>query len=144
MARRHKGHFSAKHPVDTTVETAVEKAVVSNLTDNQIPCTTAFGIADHLSVTPMVVGTAIDLQEGRIVGCQLGLFGYGKQKKLLDAPQKIDKMIQRAIQDALVDGRLSCLKAWQIADAHTVPRLEIANICESLNIRICQCQLGAF
>ena len=109
-----------------------------------ITCEAAFAIAEKLSVAPMTVGTAIDLQEGRIVGCQLGLFGYGKRKKLLDHPQDIDEAVQRTIQAALTKDRLSCEIAWQIADAQSVPRLEIARLCESMGVRICQCQLGAF
>jgi hypothetical protein len=144
MSRRHKGHFREKHPADISIDPAVAAAVSSNLDHHKITCAAAFAIAEKLSQAPMTVGTAIDLQEGRIVGCQLGLFGYGKRKKLLDHPQDVDEAIQRIIQAALTKDRLSCEKAWQIADSQSVPRLEIARLCESMGVRICQCQLGAF
>ena len=144
MSRRHKGHFREKHPADISIDPAVAAAVSSNLDHHKITCEAAFAIAEKLSVAPMTVGTAIDLQEGRIVGCQLGLFGYGKRKKLLDHPQDIDEAVQRIIQAALTKDRLSCEEAWQIADAQSVPRLEIARLCESMGVRICRCQLGAF
>lgn len=144
MSPRPAGHFSAKHPTDISIDPAVEAAVAANLVQNRISCSSAISIAEQLSATPMDVGVAIDLQEGRIVGCQLGLFGYGKRKKLLDAPGKTDKMVTAAIRDLSTDQRLSCEKAWQLATAHAVKRLEIARLCESMGIRICKCQLGAF
>ncbi|MGD8844037.1 MAG: hypothetical protein PVI54_00930 [Desulfobacteraceae bacterium] len=144
MSRRRKGHFRDKHPADISIDPAVAAAVSSNLDHHKITCIAAFEIADKLSVAPMTVGTAIDLQQGRIVGCQLGLFGYGERKKLLDHPHDIDKSVQGIIQASLTQERLTCEKAWRIADSQSLPRLEIARLCQSMGVRICQCQLGAF
>lgn len=107
-------------------------------------CKTAFEIAADLSVPPSMVGTAIDLQEGRIISCQLGLFGYGKAEKKLKGAAQVNDAIEAAINASLMDGRLSCEKAWQIADTAKKPRLEIARSCESTGIKICNCQLGSF
>jgi hypothetical protein len=144
MSRRHPGRYSAKHPADISIDPAVEAAVSANLTHGEIACVSAFDIADRLSVTPMDIGIAIDLHEGRIVGCQLGLFGYGQHKKILDAPKKVDPAVIAAIRSASTQERLSCRTAWQLADTHAMARLEIARICESVGIRINKCQLGAF
>ena len=144
MARRHAGHFSKKHPADTTVDPAVKKAVSSRLTDQKISCKAAFEIAADLSMPPSMVGIAIDLQEGRIISCQLGLFGYGKAEKKLKGDTQVNDKLKADILASLVDGRLSCEKAWQIADAATRPRLEISRACEAMGIKIYNCQLGAF
>jgi hypothetical protein len=144
MTRRHAGRYSAKHPSGISIDPAVEAAVKAGLIHDEISCISAFDIATQLSVTPMDVGTAIDLQEGRIVSCQLGLFGYGKRNKLADAPKKVDDGVIAAIRGTSDRQRLSCRKAWQLADTCAVTRLEIAQLCESMEIRICKCQLGAF
>jgi len=144
MARRHAGNFRAKHPDGATVEDAIAKAVTKQMAREEITCKSAFSIAAALSVAPKGVGVAIDLQNGRLTQCQLGLFGYGHNKSILDTPSNIDPSLQTAITDALEDGRLTCQNAWQIAVASNVPRLEVARTCESLGIRISHCQLGAF
>lgn len=144
MSRRHAGHFSAKHPADTVIDHTVMKAVALKMANHKIACKTAFAIAADLSVPPSTVGIAIDLNEGRIMACQLGLFGYGKNKKILDNPAKISNEVTNAINTALIDGCLPCEKAWQIAKDRALSRLEIARICESMGIRISRCQLGAF
>jgi hypothetical protein len=65
------------------------EAVSLKLAHQKIKCKAAFEISADLSVPPSMVGIAIDLQEGRIISCQLGLFGYGEaEKKLKGAGKK--------------------------------------------------------
>ena len=61
---------------------AILDYLASRMIDGSISCKAAFDAAAALSITPCEVGTAIDFQNGRIVGCQLGLFGYGKVKAI--------------------------------------------------------------
>jgi hypothetical protein len=144
MSRQHAGHFSKKHPADTTVDHAIMEAVSSKLVHQKITCKAAFKIAAGLSVPPSKVGIAIDLQEGRIISCQLGLFGYGDAEKKLRGTAQINDAIKTAINASLAEQKLSCKKAWEIAQDLKRPRLEISQTCESLGIKICHCQLGAF
>ena len=144
MSRQDKGNFSAKHPPDTTIPHEVMEAVASRISDGKITCRTAFDIAAEASVPPLIIGTAIDLQEGRITKCQLGLFGYAQAQSPLHGTDLDDDELKRDIRAALENDRLSCEQAWQIADGRNLPRLEIARACESLHIRFHRCQLGAF
>jgi hypothetical protein len=145
MASRFSGNFRAKHPPDTKVDSSIMDRVAAKLVDGCMACKTAHAIAVELNVAPSQVGIAIDLQNGRIKACQLGLFGYGKGKKIVTQDEtKVNTELRSAIQDKLIDGRLSCETAWCVADAHGIARLELGRACESLAVKINQCQLGAF
>jgi hypothetical protein len=79
-----------------------------------------------------------------IVQCQLGLFGLdGKQKKVKAAPS-VAPDLEAAIRKALVNGRLPCAAAWEIAARLDVKRLDVCAACENLKIKVKPCQLGAF
>jgi hypothetical protein len=52
--------------------------------------------------------------------------------------------LEADIEAAQENNRLPCQRAWQIADDRNLPRLEVGRACESLQVRICRCQLGAF
>ena len=143
MTHHDSGHFSAKHPDGTSVPPALRQAVQDRLVDNEITCHAAFAICEALHVTAREVGIAIDLQEGHIRKCQLGLFGYPKGKAV-KAAEKVEPELGAAIEAALVDGRLPCVEAWRTADALGIARLAVGNACEALKIKIKPCQLGAF
>lgn len=144
MTKDHKGHFSEKHPPGLTVDPDVAAAVIALITNGQITCAAAFSIAAEHAVAPSMVGAAIDLQESRITQCQLGLFGYGLGPSPLSASEPVDDDMKATITAELVNGRLPCQIAWKIADKLNLPRLEVARACESMKIRINQCQLGTF
>ena len=144
MSRDHAGKFRAKHPPGTVVDPVVMETVASNMSHQQITCRTAHSIAADLSIAVSQVGIAIDLLEGRIIACQLGLFGYGEGNKLVDKPIQVDNALKSIIEASLNEGRLPCANAWKIADTEKIRRLDVARACECLGIRICQCQLGAF
>jgi len=144
MSTLSKGHFAAKHPPGTEVSTDLQQAVGKNLVDGGISCHNAHGIAETLKVAPHEVGVAIDLAEGRILKCQLGLFGYGKGQKMVKAAKSIMPPLRNAIETALENDQLSCSAAWRIAEEQATPRLSVANACEMLGVQIKPCQLGAF
>jgi hypothetical protein len=143
MTHHDKGHFKKKHPNGTSVPAALQQAVRERIVDNEITCHAAHAICEALQVTPREVGIAIDLQEGRIRKCQLGLFGYPKGKAVKTA-EKVEPELRAAIEAALVDSRLPCRDAWRIADSLGIARLAVGNTCETLKIKIKPCQLGAF
>jgi hypothetical protein len=107
-------------------------------------CVTAFRIAKELNVTPLAVGETADALEVRLSRCQLGLFGYGDQKSIVEPAEEVSPELERAIQKELVEGRLPCAAAWEIAARFGMPKLHVANAAEKLEIRIRPCQLGAF
>lgn len=144
MTHENSGHYAAKHPAGTTVSPQINKAVKDRLTDGTITCAAAHEIAQTLNVPPAQVGIAIDLQEGRIIKCQLGLFGYDQGVKKIKAAEQVEADVQKSIQNHAVEGRLACEDAWHLAGEYRMPKLVMANACESLGIRIKPCQLGAF
>ena len=118
--------------------------VASNLVEGRMTCHIAHAIATALAVPPGQVGVAIDLQNGRIDACQLGLFGYGKIKRIAQDGAEINAQLKSAIEKELIDKRLSCAAAWSIANGNGFARLEVGRACEKLGIKINLCQLGAF
>ena len=144
MTTHNEGHFSTKHAPGTQVSAGLQKAVQEKLASGTITCHEAHSIADELKVSPADVGVAIDLAEGRILKCQLGLFGFGKGIKMVKEAKSIMPALRDAIDSAMVNDHLSCAAAWQIANAQAIPRIAVANACEMLAVKIKPCQLGAF
>ena len=144
MTREQGPKFSEKHGTDTQMDPAVKQEVVDKSKNNEIACAVAFQIAEGLKATPADVGKGIDLQDIRLVKCQLGLFGYSPVKKAVKpkSPQSPD--LEEAIRVALVEKKLSCRAAWDIAQRFDVPKMAVSAACEALEIKIKPCQLGAF
>jgi hypothetical protein len=145
MTSQHSGNYRAKHPQDTKVDPAIMDRVAACFVKGNIACKIAHSVAAELNVAPSQVGIAIDLHNGRISACQLGLFGYAKGKKIVtEKKPRAAAELETAIRKELIDGKLPCAAAWRIADANGLSRLEVGRSCESLGIKINQCQIGAF
>lgn len=112
--------------------------------EQKLGCIAAFDIAAKLKVSPKAVGRTLDQMNYRITHCQLGLFGYSPDKKIVIPEMDVSPELKAAIEAAAEDGRLSCLKAWDIAAAFQVSKISISNACEGLGMKIKPCQLGAF
>jgi len=52
--------------------------------------------------------------------------------------------LERAIREAVTDGRLSCDASWKIAKEFKMAKIRVSAACEKLGIKISHCQLGAF
>lgn len=116
--------------------------------DGRLPCPTAFKIARELGVEPIEVGevaTALDLSVSR---CQLGLFGHGPRAegkgRIVESGMEVGEELAARVRKALVNGRLPCSAAWEIAGEFKLTRLDLGNAAETLAIRISPCQLGFF
>jgi hypothetical protein len=90
------------------------------------------------------VGKTADLLEIMLVKCQLGLFGYSPEKKIVKPQTPENQNLESIIRDSLVDGKLSCERAWEISRSLDVPKMTVSAVCEHLKIKIAPCQLGAF
>ncbi len=127
----------------------VAEAIQNSLTDGQLPCVTAFLIAQRFAATPLAVGEEADRLKVRLSCCQMGLFGWGSKaegkhrrvKPMADVPPAMAAEIRKAVD---ADGKLSCAEAWRIANDLTVSKQTISDAAEGLGVRIVQCQLGAF
>jgi hypothetical protein len=144
MTREQGPKFSEKHGADTEVNPAVKQKVEDKTKNNEISCAVAFQIAEEVKTTPTDVGKGIDLLDIRLVKCQLGLFGYRPEKKAVKPKSPQNQDLEEAIRVALVEKKLSCRAAWDIAHRFNVPKMAVSAACEALNIKIKPCQLGAF
>jgi hypothetical protein len=143
MTHEDAGHYARKRSGAELNKTIAAK-IKETISNGRLSCAEAHDIAGKLHVNPAEVGVAIDLLEVRIVKCQLGLFGHGKEKNIPPAPEKGNPEIEAAIQSSLANGRLACVTAWEISKRFNVSKPIIAAICESMKIKIAPCQLGAF
>jgi hypothetical protein len=144
MTHEFSGHYAAKHPPGTEADGRIADAVRASAKDGKLSCAAAHRIATDLGVHPSEVGKTLDLLEFRIVKCQLGLFGYQPEKKIVAPAETVAPELRDALTAALVDDRLPCKSAWTIADRFGVTRMAVAAACEKMNLRVSPCQLGAF
>jgi len=145
MTHRDEGHYAQKHSARAQLNRTIADAIRKCSVEGKVPCTEAFRIAEEMNIQPSEVGRALDLLEIRIIKCQLGLFGHEKGKRLIVKPaETVPQDLEEAIRAGLVNERLPCAIAWEIAKRFNVPKMGITSACERLNLHISQCQLGAF
>ena len=144
MTRQNGKKFADKHGSDAQIDSRIKDALEQQTQDNEVPCAVAFNVAEELQVSPADVGKTADLLEMELVKCQLGLFGYKPEKKIVQAKAADDPDLEQIIRDSLIDGKLPCKTAWEIASNHDLSKMAVSAICEHLGIKIKPCQLGAF
>jgi len=128
----------------TEKNSLLDKEILNRVTDNELSCVAAFEIAGKLNLPAKDIGGAADRLKVRIVKCQLGLFGYKPDKKIVKPKEAVSAELKAAISNSLEDGKLSCIKAWEIAAKLKIQKLSVSCACEALNVKIRECQLGAF
>ena len=126
------------------MEDKVRAAVEGRAQDGRLRCAEAFRIAEELGAAPLAVGQAATALEVGLTRCQLGLFGHGEQKSVVEPAEEVAPELEQAIREGLILGRLPCAVAWAIAARFGMPKLHVANAAEGLGVRLGQCQLGAF
>jgi hypothetical protein len=122
----------------------LREALQSRANESGLACATAFAVAAEMEVQPKAVGEAMDQLRIPIIKCQLGLFGYAPEKKIVAPAKTVSADEEQGVRQALVNGRLPCAICWQLATTFGKTRLEMASICEGLAVKISPCQLGAF
>lgn len=145
MARKDKGRYAKKHSSDRKMDQKVAEAVQGRISaEGEISCAAAFRIVSDLGVSPLEVGFTIDVMEIPVTKCQLGLFGYNPRKGFVKPAESVSSGLEDAIRRALVNDRLSCAAAWEIAEKLGVGKMDVTAACEALKIKISSCQLGTF
>lgn len=145
MTHRDEGHYAEKHGAHAQLDQAIPEAIRKRSTGGKLSCVAAFRIAEEMGIKPSKVGKALDFLEMKIIKCQLGLFGHEKNKHLIVKPaETVPPDLEKALRAGLVNGRLPCATAWDIAKRFNLPKMSVTAACERLNLRIAQCQLGAF
>jgi hypothetical protein len=140
MTLEKKSNIKENDPADAEMDAKI----TARSKDGELPCAVAFDLADQLCISPAVVGKVADRLKISLIKCQLGLFGYKPEKKIVEKPDVTDPAIEAAIRDALVNDRLPCQAAWKIAKTLNTGKMTVSNTCETLSIKIKSCQLGAF
>jgi hypothetical protein len=137
-------NFADKHGNDAAAEPRIQDEIVKRATGEKLPCALAFRLAESLKIAPERIGMNVDLLNFRLTKCQLGLFGYSPEKKIVKSvfPEKGE--IRSAITAEAAEGRLSCRAVWDIARRLNVSKMTVSSACEAMNIKIKPCQLGAF
>jgi len=144
MTRDDSGHFAQKHSADRETDPRVIGALKQRASAGGVPCAVAFKIASELDVAPGLVGKTADLLELRLKKCQMGLFGYEPDKRIVKPAETVSEELETFIRNGLTDNRLSCEKAWGIAKKLGLTKMAVSSACERLGIKINACQLGAF
>ncbi|HEA65469.1 MAG TPA: hypothetical protein ENI07_01415 [Desulfobacterales bacterium] len=144
MGLSKKKNFATKHGSEIKLDNAIENEISNRIKEKELPCADAFEIVEKLQVLSGEVGISADLLGVKIIKCQLGLFGYKAGKKVAKPQNSITQDLKHAIENALVDGKLPCERAWSIASRLNVQRLSVSRAGEAMGIKIKSCQLGAF
>jgi hypothetical protein len=138
-----------KLPSDFIVDKKLMEAIRSQSKDNAISCASVFAVAKKNSVNPLLIGQTADVLQVHLSHCQLGLFGFPGHAKgwnsakvaEIPAPEGLEAAIRSALGPA---GELTCGAAWELADLFHISRMLVGYVTDKLNIRLHQCQLGAF
>jgi len=120
------------------------EAIQGKAIADTISCAAVFTIIDEMKIEPIEAGRALDLLDIAIIKCQLGLFGYSPDKKIVKPAETVSEEMNREISACLKDGFLSCADAWAIAKKLKVAKMQVSAACDKLGIKIKPCQLGAF
>ena len=144
MSRQKNKKFSEKHGPDPKPNSLIKDKILKNIKNDELSCAVAFEIAKDLQVAAGEIGVTLDLLNFKLNKCQLGLFGYKPNKKIVKSQSPINKDLKDAISNALVDGKLTCKSAWDIGSGFNVHKMTVSDTCEAMNIKISRCQLGAF
>jgi len=147
MTHVEQGKYRGKHSGDQELDERIAEEIKKVKKEERLACAAASRIADNLGVSMEAVGVAADLLEIKIEQCQLGLFGYGRTKgkhSIVELPESVSPDLEKSIRGVLVDERLPCLAAWNIADQHGVTKRAVCAAAEKLGIKSSKCQLGVF
>jgi len=144
MSLEHGNGFAKKHKGNVKLDPLIKEAVLKRSKEGKLPCALAFEIAKELGVEAAEVGKTVDLLNFRLVKCQLGLFGYLPEKKIIKPQHTENQDLKDAISNALVDGRLPCKRAWEIASGFNIRKMTVSSVVDGMGIKIKPCQIGAF
>ncbi len=144
MTHEDAGHYAAKHTAGTEPDPKIRQALEWIVKDGTASCAALHKIADDLNIPPAEVGVAADLMEARLTRCQMGLFGYLPEGRIVRPADEVSSELEGAIRGALVNGKIPCLSSWEIAKRFGIAKMDVSRTCEALHIKISSCQLGAF
>ena len=144
MSKDKPQKFSDKHKAAEKPNPEIAGKIEQRSKNKEISCALAFEIVEESSFLPADIGKNIDLMNYKLIECQLGLYGYTPEKKIVKAQDTPDNDLKNAIKNALVNDTLPCKSAWEIAARFHVPKLTVSGVAEGMGVKVKPCQLGAF
>jgi hypothetical protein len=84
------------------------------------------------------------LLEVRITECQMGLFGYTPDKRIVKPVEHMSDELRARVDAAAKDGRITCAACWRIAQDLGLQKMDVSAACEALGLKVKNCQIGAF
>lgn len=144
MSSEKKAGYARKQDPNYIPDPALVQAIRASLKNGMLPCAVAFKIAGEMQLPPLEVGKAADFQEIPLAKCQLGLFGYLPEKKIVKAETEASPELLDALKAALENDRLPCAALWPIAAQFKLTKMKVSAVCEGHAVKIKPCQLGAF
>lgn len=144
MTHQDAGKYRAKHPAGTAYDPAIGAALKARAEDGKVSCLDAHDIAEESGIAPAEAGRTADLLELRIYRCQMGLFGYSPEKRIVKPASEVSEELRALLAGAAIEGRIDCLSCWEIARSIGIEKMAVAAACEHLGLRVRNCQIGAF
>ncbi len=143
-----KTKIASKHNPEIKSDAIIQIEITKQANNNRLACRAAFKIAKKLGVTRRQIGETADLINCRLVECRLGLFGY-KTENQTSLPENssedsLPQGLKEALRSKLVQQRLKCADCLAIASEFKISGLTVGKLCNAMNIKITDCQLGAF
>jgi hypothetical protein len=147
MTHEDAGKYRLKHLPDTKVNEEIANAIREKCPGRELACGMGEKISKQLKVSIGEVGITADLLEMKIMKCQLGLFGWGKKPshgKDIHTADSVSVELQSALEKVTENGAVTCAATWAIADRLGTERKAVSAACDALNLKVRECQLGAF
>ena len=145
MSHEDEGHYAAKHSDEVEINRSAAESIKQRSSNDKLTCVEAHAISSELGIAPSEVGKTLDLMEIRIIECQLGFFGYeGADRSIVKPAEKVPDQLKDRILKEVEDNRVSCLSLWTVADEMNISKMNVSAACETLKLKVCCCQLGAF
>ena len=145
MTKEDRGHYAKKNSPSFVARPEIVEEINRHAAKKGLPCAAAFKVAKETGVDPKEVGATLDSLEITITNCQLGLFGYEEGKSSsLKSMETIPGDLEEAIRSSLIEGKITCKEAWGISEKLGKGKMEVSSACETMELKIVTCQLGAF
>lgn len=116
MTQQNQGHYAKKHTgKEILIEENFREHLLAEAKEGTITCVNALWIAEESGKGYQQTGIYLDLLEIRITECQLGLFGFMPEKRIVKKTEIIDPEMQQLIEKERKNGGVSCAFLLKIA-----------------------------
>lgn len=139
MGLRNKRHHEGFVP-----DQEIAEKIKTESENGYITCASAFKLAGKIGISYSELGKYADTFDIRLSKCRIGLFGYGKGVKLVKKLDTVDDRIEEKINPLLTDNRVNCEDVLRIAEELNISPVMVGSVCQTNNIKIKNCCLGAF